>query len=297
MNFSKTDIQDLIKDCADGKEKALKTFFDHFAQDIYNFPIRVFHLTEDDASEFFIYAYERLKSGKRFQSFKGKSSFKTWLYTVLRNMLIDWKRNKKEVKIVSNHKVNSDGVEYFTIDNEPDTRVELKNEALSVSEKFQEALNSIKIENRVIFKLAYIYYLNLDEDEVKYILQKTGMDLETLKKRIMEIREELSKKETESIHNEDKITSIYLSILELRELENKEKPRVFSDNLPSEDKIQIALQKKYEQRKKLLERKQKGNFLTRTPYKLITSLLDIPEGGISISLQRVVEKIQKKIVI
>ncbi|MCB1175959.1 MAG: RNA polymerase sigma factor, partial [Leptospiraceae bacterium] len=91
------------------------------------------------------------------------------------------------------------------------------------------------------------------------------------------------------------ITSIYTNIMELKEQKMKEEPVHFDDNLPNKDKIETALQKKYEQRRKLLEKKSKGHFLTRTPFKMITSFLKIPEGGISISLQRVIEKMQKKI--
>ncbi|HNO23345.1 MAG TPA: sigma-70 family RNA polymerase sigma factor, partial [Leptospiraceae bacterium] len=108
-DFSSDDTLELVSKCAAGNEDSLRLFFERFSEDIYNFPIKVFHLSEDEAGDFFIYAFERLKTGKKFQSFQGKSTFKTWLFTVLRNMLIDWKRNQKELKTVSNRKINSDG--------------------------------------------------------------------------------------------------------------------------------------------------------------------------------------------
>ncbi|MCB1179722.1 MAG: RNA polymerase sigma factor, partial [Leptospiraceae bacterium] len=205
-------INELIQSCADGNEESLKKFFEIYSEDIYNFPLKVFHLTEDDASEFYIYAFERLRSGRRFQSFKGKSSFKTWLYTVLRNMLIDWKRNKRELKIVSAKKVNSEGQEYSTIESEPDTITPLKQEANTMSANFRKALSEIKLESRVIFKLAYIFYLNLEDDEVEFIQEKTGYSLEEIKSKVLEMREVLSEKDQESMKYEDKITSIYTNI-------------------------------------------------------------------------------------
>lgn len=295
MKSNKEKTLELIRACAKGDDDSLKTFFELYSKDIYNFPIKVFHLTEDDASDFFIYAFERLRSGKRFQTFQGKSSFKTWLYTVLRNMLIDWKRNKKELKLVSNVKVNSEGVEYSSIEDTPDGIVPLKQEATHFSEKFKKALSEIKIENRIIFKLAYIYYLNLEKDEIEYLLQKTNFNIFQLKEKIMEIRDQLSDKAFENIKNEEKITSIYTNILELQELNQKQTQLKFDDNLPFENKYEIAISKKLEQRRKLLEKKSKGLFLSRTPYKIISSILGIPEGGISISIQRVIAKIQKKI--
>jgi RNA polymerase sigma factor (sigma-70 family) len=288
-------INQLVTDCAEGDEAALKRFFEIFSEDIYNFPLKVFHLTEDDAGDFFIFAFERLRSGKRFQSFKGKSSFKTWLYTVLRNLILDWKRNKHEVKIVNIRKFDTNGKEYSGIEDEPDLRPAEQEKADALSDFFYTALQGIRIENRVLFKIAYIYYLNLEEDEIQYILEKTGLSRSDLLKKIIEIREFLSDKEIESVKNEEKITAIYTHILDLKELKNKEDYHRFEDNLPNKDKVEVAIQKKYEQRRKLLEKKHKGLFLTRTPFKLITKLLQIPEGGISITLQRVVEKIQKNL--
>jgi RNA polymerase sigma factor (sigma-70 family) len=293
---SNTDINELLKSCASGDESAIKQFFEIYSTDIYNFPLKVFHLTEDDASDFFIYAFERLKSGRRFQSFQGKSSFKTWLYTVLRNMLIDWKRNKKELKIVPSKKINSEGQEYSTIENEADKHSLMMQEALEVSESFNSSLNDIKVENRIIFKIAYIYYLNLENDEIDYLIEKIGYSKEEIRYKINEMREYLCEKEKESLEYEDKITSIYVNIMDLKEQKLKEDVPLFHDNLPNKNKIDIAIQKKYEQRKKLLERKEKGHFIVRTPFKLITEFLKVPEGGISISLQRVIEKLQKKIV-
>lgn len=43
---------------------------------------------EDICSESFVKAFEKI------DSFKGKSSFKTWLYTISRNLIFDWYRVK-----------------------------------------------------------------------------------------------------------------------------------------------------------------------------------------------------------
>lgn len=289
------EINQLVSDAGNGNSEALKNFFEIYSEDIYNFPIRVFHLSEDDASDFYIYAFERLKSGRRLQSFGGKSSFKTWFYSVLRNLLIDWKRTIKEVKIQSITRTNVDGKEYNTIEDESDPLLPEKEKAVEISEQFLENLSEIKIESRAIFKLSYIFYLQLEKDEVEYILDKAKISLLELKKWILETRSSLSNKEEDINKLEDKITSIYLNILELKEQQITEPVEESKSNLPIVDKIGASLQKKYEQRRKLIERKQKGHFLSRTPYKEVAQLLGISEGGVSVTLIRVVEKLQKKI--
>jgi RNA polymerase sigma factor (sigma-70 family) len=293
---TKEEIHDLVRKSGSGDAEALKKFFEIYSEDIYNFPIKVFRLSEDDAGDFYIYAFERLKSGKRFKSFEGKSSFKTWFFSVLRNLLIDWKRTKREVKTQTIARVNQDGKEYNTIEDEPDTQSEWKREASDLSQAFYSALQEIKIENRIVFKLSYIYYLQLNEEEIKYIQEKRNLGLEEIKSWILEIRNSLSDREQDNLKMEDKITSIYMNILALKEMQIQEAQDGKSKtNLPDLDRIGQTLTKKYEQRRKLIERKQKGHFLARTPYKEIASLLDISEGGISVTLLRVVEKLQKKI--
>ena len=138
--------------------------------------------------------------------------------------------------------------------------------------------------------------MNLNEEGIDYLIEKTGFTKDELQTEIIKIRDALSEKEIHSIQSEDKIASIYMNILELKQQQEKEKPLVFNDNLPNYDKVQISINKKYEQRRKLIEKKSKGNFISRTPYRVIAQLLKIPEGGVSISLQRVLEKIQKKFV-
>ncbi|TGM90371.1 sigma-70 family RNA polymerase sigma factor [Leptospira licerasiae] len=294
MNLSKDKTLDLVTRCGEGDEAALKLFFESYSEDIYNFPMKIFHLSEDDAGDFFLYAFERLKTGARFSSFKGKSSFRTWFYSVLRNMLIDWQRTKRELKMTNLGKINKEGKEYATIEDEPDLRPDLVEEAQELTKHFHQVLGEIGVEKRVIFKLSYIYYLNLDEEEIQFLIEKTNLGVEEIKKKILGLRSELSKREEENIRMEDKITSLYLNILELKEKQTitvKKAPL-----LPQEiDKTSQALKKKYEQRKKLLEKRKKGHFLARTPYREVADLLGITEGNVSVTLLRLIEKIQKKL--
>ena len=59
------------------------------------------------------------------------------------------------------------------------------------------------MESRIIFKLAYIYYMNLDADEIEYLLEKTGLSKEELQKEIISIRDILSDKEIQSLQSEE----------------------------------------------------------------------------------------------
>ena len=290
--FSEENLDQLINSCADGDKASLEYFFEKYSTEIYNFPIKVFHLSEDDAGEYFIYSFERLKDGKKFKQFNRKSSFKTWFYTVLRNLLIDWKKTKKEIPIVSPNKLNQDGVEYHTIESEPDHLEELKSQQLDETFLFKRVLENLKLENRVLFKLAYIYYLNLEEDEIKYLLQITGWSLEELRKKIFSIREELVQREKEILIDDEKLTYLHIQIRELEYQKKTGNTVVHNDNLPLKDRVQEAIDKKREQRRKLLNKKSRMNYPIRTPFRIISEILPMRELAISLALSRILEKLE-----
>ncbi len=123
---------------------------------------------------------------------------------------------------------------------------------------------------------------------------KSGLGLVDLQVEILRFREILSIREAENIEMEDKITSLYLSIIDLKSQIEKVSKSKDPESLRFLDRFEHSLQKKYEQRRKLIEKKQKGHFLVRTPYKEIAKLLGISEGGVSVALIRIIEKMQKR---
>lgn len=291
-------IVTLIRRCGEKEPAALREFFQTFASDIYNFPMRVFYLDEDQASDFFLYAYERLKEGGRFKSFQGRSTFRTWFYTVLRNLVIDWMRSVRELKTVNITKTDDQGYEYRMIEDTPDPRSSSPEEE-NMDSAFFEALYSMNLDLRIVFKLSYIYYIDLNQEEMNRIMERTKIPVKELIRQIADLKHTLSEKELKNREAEDKITSLYMSILELKTRREQLLIKGFGvapDQVIRREqeleKINTAIDKKYRQREKLLEKKEKGGFIVRTPYKIIAELLDMPEGSVSVHMMRAVEKMK-----
>lgn len=296
------EIAELVAQCSEGNPAALKDFFARYSSDMYNFPIKVFHLDEDAASDFFLYAYERLSNGKRFKSFQGRSAFRTWFYTVLRNLLIDWLRTVREIKTVNITKTDDNGNEYKMIENSPDPRSILGPDSEEEFRGFIERLNTLNIELRVIFKLSFIYYLDLSQEEIVYLAKKSKRPHTEVINFLAHLKNKLSEKEMKNIDFEDKITSLYLSIMELKGRKNKlfddkkkssENAILVSGNEFEIEKLDKSIEKKYQQRDKLLEKMKKGHFISKTPYKYIAEIMNIPEGSVSVHMMRVQEKLLK----
>ncbi len=287
----------LIELCGQGDAAALKKFFDLYAQDIFNFPLKVFHLDEDAASDFFLYAYERLEDGMRFRSFQNRSSFRTWFYTVLRNLVIDWMRTIREVDTVQAKSRTSNGEQEFDlIANTPDPK-SLHNDNESLTQ-FHEYLGRLPLEVRTILKLSYIYYLDLETAELEYLCRRKGCSQSQLLENLMSLRHELSEKELKNIAQEDKITSLYLKTLELKSKREQVEQRVNQQavtetaQLDELERLQHAIEKKREQRRKLLQKKDRGRFIVRTPYKQVADFVGTSEGNISVQMMRIMERLR-----
>lgn len=133
------DLQ-LVKDAQSGRSDAMAALCDLYAAPIYKF---IFYKTmhresaEDLTSQVFFKVLEKLNS---FDA--EKSSFRTWLYTVARNTVIDhYRLQKKEKNIDDFWDLASNEV----VDELVDNRLQLS--------KVQEILKDLKAEQREIVLL------------------------------------------------------------------------------------------------------------------------------------------------
>ena len=291
--LSAKEVLALVKRCGEKDPEALKEFFRLYSNDIYNFPLRVFHLDEDAASDFYLYAFERLKTGQRFRSFQGKSSFRTWFYTVLRNMLIDWMRTVHEVKTVEKQKSDDESrnLQWIETVADPDTE---KSDDSDFMEHFHHILDELPRDLSIVFKLVFIYYLDLGLADWDYLLENSSMDRGEMARRIADQKNELAERSTGNLSQQDKITSLYLSVLKLKTKRSRLMAEMETRNVdPGEEaeleRIDHLIEKKQNQREKLIQKRKKGHFVVRAPYRFVSEILDIPEGSVSVMMSRIMD--------
>ena len=286
-----------IEQCGQGNTEVLKSFFNSYAKEIYNFPLKVFHLDEDAASDFFLYAYKRLEDGSRFRSYQRRSSFRTWFYTVLRNLVIDWMRTLREIETVDINAKQDKDQNFDMIANTADPR-SLLNEENEISPILCMRLHAMPIEMRTILKLAYIYYLDLESEELEYLSKRSGIPTTELMEELLQLRHNLSVKELKNISSEDKITSLYLSVIQLKVKKGQLENMIKKQNMPDDsklrelDRIEHSISKKLHQRERLLHKKERGHFVVRTPYRYVASILKTSEGNISVQMMRILERLR-----
>ncbi len=91
MPTEKTDAQ-LISEYREGDERAFRLLVERYLKPVYNFCLRFAADpadAEDIAQETFV------KVWKKFGSYRGQYSFRSWVFSIAKNTAIDWLRKKR----------------------------------------------------------------------------------------------------------------------------------------------------------------------------------------------------------
>jgi RNA polymerase sigma-70 factor (ECF subfamily) len=157
------------------KQQVIREWYSHYSNSIFSYILLMTHehqLAEDLTHETFIKAY------KKYDSFKGDSSPKTWLFSIARNTTIDYVRKRKPVSYIK---------EIFSLKPDkgplPDEIVQIKES----SRELFEALSQLKKTYRDVIILRKVKefstketaeILNCSESKVKSTLNRAIPALE-----------------------------------------------------------------------------------------------------------------------
>ncbi|KHF40181.1 RNA polymerase sigma factor [Halalkalibacter okhensis] len=82
----------LVKQIVEGNDHAMRILYDRYFQSLFQYAyvqMGDYHIAEEVTQDIFC------KMARNLHAFKGKSSFKTWLYSIGRNVVIDHHRTLK----------------------------------------------------------------------------------------------------------------------------------------------------------------------------------------------------------
>lgn len=127
-------------------------------KDAYNLALSITkdtHLAEEAAQDSFIKAFEKL------ESFKGSSSFKTWLMRIVHNTAVDLTARRNTVPLPEYEDDDGDTVNAEPASDEPTPEEVYENKLLS--ESLKRAMGQLSEEHRRIFELRELMLLSYDE--------------------------------------------------------------------------------------------------------------------------------------
>ncbi len=297
---------EIIRELRLGDNAVLEDFFNLYSDDIYNFPIRNFRFSEDEAGDFYLFVFEKLQDGEKLRKFEGKSSFRTWFFRVLRNFTIDFIRFKRSRSIQERVINNEEVLESLVVDSFDQEKI-LDNPIMDVIDSMVDELSPY---DRVLFKLVFVLYTFFSEEEIQYLIKLSGKKREDIVIFISDLKEEGLKKNREYSAYEESVSALYLDILRLEKnlrsffedhLDLEKDPSSWSENYenpqyPPEiiDLIQKLARKKQTHGRMVLQyRKTIGGI--RAPYKKISELLKTTDKVASVQFLRILQKLDQKL--
>lgn len=183
-----TDDQ-LIQECRKGSKESFETLVERYHQKVYGLAFR-YMSNEDDAydmsQEAFIKAYRAL------DSFKGNSSFGTWLYRITTNVCLDeLRRRKRRISALSIDEpiYNNSGDEIEKELTDPGAGADIQYEQQELGRQIQACLAELKPDHRTAIVLRDIMELSYEE-----IADVLNCSVGTVKSRINRARNNLKKK-------------------------------------------------------------------------------------------------------
>jgi len=168
----------------------------------------------------------------------------------------------------------------------------------------------MKIYNRVLFKLAFIHYIDFNEEELQWLCEFSNVEKSKMLSTLSKLKEIGLDKSNEVRGIEDKLTSNFQSITTLENKIDsffKDHPSLTADAMNWSEQyenaalphelvawIQMLVKKKKKHAALLLSQK-KSLLCTRLPYKYFADLLGTSEGVLSVQLLRIIEKLNSDV--
>ncbi|MBQ9991797.1 MAG: sigma-70 family RNA polymerase sigma factor [Firmicutes bacterium] len=177
----------LIERCKEGDDEAFSLLIDRYQQKVYNTAFRMmgnYHDASDCAQEVFLRIFRSIRS------FRGESSFSTWVYHITVNVCKDELRSRQRhiEDSIDEMLQTPDGERHKEIASDSPEPSEVY-ERTEMMERLQELINELEPNYRMIL-------LMREHDEMSYqeIADMLGLSIGTVKSRINRARIALRKK-------------------------------------------------------------------------------------------------------
>lgn len=303
------DLKSVIAACARGDAEARVTFQEAYGAVIYTFPVRIYHLSQDEAGDFYLYVFDKERIFKRISTFEGRNAiqFETYLsHYVLRDLFLEWRRTLERVETISleapvagteAQDARSRTVQDVLPATEPTPATAL--EASDATQEVHRVLSALEAEKRLILKLVALGTIDLEPGDVRAIARIAGRSIRETLICLEDITTALAAK---AVHVQDKWQTFHTVAYwiqayqrQLRTLEAQLRAsRDHGDTTAlrrlehDQKELTRKLAWRYQQQARLREELQKGDI--RPSYKDLARLLNMPLGTICSKIARAREE-------
>ena len=185
MDFLQHQEEDLIEKAKAGDVKSFEILIANYKKRAFNIAYRMLGNLED-AND--VTQESFLKIYRSIDKFKGKSSFSTWLYSIVSNTCIDFiRKNRKKTTISIDTNYDEDGYEIEIADEKNTT--ESLFEKKEIIRSIHDAINRLNHDQKIVIILrdiqGFSYFeiskiLNISEGTVKSRISRGRKNLKNL---------------------------------------------------------------------------------------------------------------------
>ena len=185
MDFLQHQEEDLIEKAKAGDVKSFEILIANYKKRAFNIAYRMLGNLED-AND--VTQESFLKIYRSIDKFKGKSSFSTWLYSIVSNTCIDFiRRNRKKTTISIDTNYDEDGYEIEIADEKNTT--ESLFEKKEIIRSIHDAINRLNHDQKIVIILrdiqGFSYFeiskiLNISEGTVKSRISRGRKNLKNI---------------------------------------------------------------------------------------------------------------------
>jgi hypothetical protein len=296
----------LVRACADGDGGARRRFQERFAEDIYNFPVKIYGLAPDKAADFYVYAFDRDRIFARMRTFEGRGGMqlRTFLaFHVLRALFLDWQRGEHELDTVSlSTPIGSEegGAVLEDVLGAPDREAEPDRE---VGERSAELWASLAPEERLDLKLLSLLEHELTAEDVRLLARLSRRSPEATMTAVAEVQAGLRAKDARLARLADELDSAWgWLVLRRRELQETDKElRLMEAGQETaarrrlterREKLLLAIEKRSQQHARTLE--ELRGYKVTTPYKDIAKLKNSTVGTVCSRIFRLRQRLEQQ---
>jgi RNA polymerase sigma factor (sigma-70 family) len=296
----------LVRACAEGDGDARRRFQEEFAEDVYNFPIKMCGMSAEKAADFYVYAFERDRIFLRIRSYEGRGGmqFRAYLaFHALRGLFLDWQRGERELDTVSLSAPvgrSESGVELGDL---IPASERTRPSDTPVDERFVALWQSLAPEERLDIKLLSLLEHDLAPDDIRLLARISRRSIEATVAVVAEVQTTLRVKDMHMATLADELDSAWgWLVLRRRELHEAEeelrlmKPtrdRAARDRLVRRcQDLATAIEKRSQQHARALD--EIRSYRVTTSYRDIAKLKNSAVGTVGSRMLRLRQRLERR---
>lgn len=289
-------IQNLIKRCLEGDEAAWAGFQQQFGEIIHGYPIRVYRVPPDDASDFYIYVFEDGRIFRRVRSYEGRAPFQAFLLGfVLDALFIDWRRTTKKLDTVGLDDVG-EAVGATTDHDTTDHDTTGPGDAV-----LDGLLGGIDPNKAIVMKLLHAEDAEFTPEDVQLLAKRSGRPVIEVLDTIERLRNEVRDGEAGTKEIEGRLDAIHswIQLYEkrLHRIRQERSAAVPGSNRDKtlgeqEDTLLGRIDRRRQARENLVAKTRSHR--AAVPYKEIADILNTTVGNVGSQVTRLRKELQKR---